>query len=288
MGSKLIALLGTPLGQSFSPRMQNEAYASMGFDAHYFPLETNNELIGNNIANIKKDNSYAGFAVTKPNKEFAVQFMDEMDGLAEKMGTNNTVVRSAAGKLKGYNTDGFGATKSLELEGVKFDETTFFVWGAGGTGKSVCFTMADLGAKKMFISSRSEKCEVLAKDLNEKFGREVAVAIRTADEEAVKAAVAESDVLMNLSGLGMRGHEGETPIAKECIKPEHVCFDATYNPLKTQFLLDAEEKGCKIINGLGMVIYQGARQIELWAGVEQAPVEQMFKTIDQIVAEMNK
>lgn len=280
---KLIALLGTPLGQSFSPRMQNEAYKAINFDAHYFPLETNNELIGNNIANIKKDDAYAGFAVTKPNKEFAVQFMDEMDSLAEKMGTINTVVRSADGTLKGYNTDGFGATKSMELEGVNFAESTFFVWGAGGTGKSVCFTMADLGAKKMYISSRSEKCEVLAADLNEKFGREVAVAIRTADQEAVIKAVEESDVLVNLSGLGMRGHEDETVIDKKYIKSNQICFDATYNPLKTRFLQEAEEQGCKIINGLGMVIYQGARQIELWTG-QEAPVEQMFQTINDIVA----
>ncbi|MCD8055070.1 MAG: shikimate dehydrogenase [Lachnospiraceae bacterium] len=280
--TKMIALLGTPLGQSFSPRMQNEAYASMGFNAHYFPVECDNEHIGDIINAIRYMN-FAGFAVTKPNKEYAVQFMDEMDPLAEKMGTINTVVKTGT-TLKGYNTDGFGATKSLELEGVKFEESTFFVWGAGGTGKSVCFTMANLGAKKMYISSRSDKCEKLAADLNDKFGREVAVAIRTADEDAVKAAVAESDVLMNLSGLGMRGHEGETPIAAECIKPTHVCFDATYNPLKTQFLLDAEAKGCKIINGLGMVIYQGARQIELWAGVDEAPVDQMFKTINDIVA----
>ena len=280
--TKLIALLGTPLGQSFSPRMQNEAYKAIGFDGHYFPLETDNTLIGNNIANIKKDSSYAGFAVTKPNKEFAVQFMDEMDPLAEKMGTINTVVRSADGSCKGYNTDGYGATKSLELEGVNFEETTFFVWGAGGTGKSVCFAMANLGAKKMYICSRSEKCEVLAADLNEKFGRDVAVAVRQADEAGVIAGVAESNVLMNLSGLGMRGKEEETVIDKQYIKPEHVCFDATYNPLKTRFLVEAEEKGCKIINGLGMVIYQGARQIELWTGKE-APVEQMFKTIDDIV-----
>ena len=285
--TKLIALLGTPLGQSFSPRMQNEAYEAMGFDAHYFPLECDNNLIGNNIANIKKDNSFAGFAVTKPNKEFAVQFMDEMDSLAEKMGTINTVVRSADGKLKGYNTDGYGATKSLQLEGVDFEKTSFFVWGAGGTGKSVCFTMAHMGAKKMYICSRSEKCEVLAKDLNEKFGREVAVAIRQANHDEVVKAAQTCDVLMNLSGLGMRGHEGETVIEKENIKPNQICFDATYNPLKTQFLLDAEAQGCKIINGLGMVIHQGARQIELWAGVEKAPVEKMTETINAIVAEMN-
>ncbi len=284
VNTKLIPLLGMPLGQSFSPRMQNEAYESMGFDACYFPIECDTAHIGDIIQGLRYMN-IAGFAVTKPNKEFAVQFMDEMDPLAEKMGTINTVVKVGS-KLKGYNTDGYGATKSLILEGVQFEDSTFFVWGAGGTGKSVCFTMADLGAKKMYICSRSDKCERLAADLNEKFGREVATAIRSAREDEVKAKVAESDVLMNLSGLGMKGHEGETPIDPACIRPEQICFDATYNPLRTQFLLDAEAKGCKVINGLGMVIYQGARQIELWSGVDEAPVDQMTKTINAIVADM--
>ena len=283
MATKLITLLGTPLTQSFAPRMQNEAYAALGFDAHYFIMECDNKCVGNNIELIKRDPLFIGFAVTKPNKEFAVQFMDEMDDLAEKMGTINTVVRQPNGNLKGYNTDGYGATHSLELEGVNFADSTFFVWGAGGTGKSVCFAMAQLGAKKMFISSRSEKCEVLASELNQKFGREVAVAVRQNDEEAVLAAVAESDVLMNLAGVGMRGDEDRTVIDEKYIKPEHICFDATYNPLRTRFLAEAEAKGCKVINGLGMSVYQGARQIELWTGKE-APVEQMFQTLDDITS----
>ena len=283
MATKLIALLGTPLGQSFAPRMQNEAYAAIDFDCHYFLEECDNSLIGNNFANHKKDPSFIGFACTKPNKEFAVQFMDELDPLAEKMGTINTVVKQPDGTYKGYNTDGYGATKSMELEGIKYEESTFFVWGAGGTGKSVCFSMADLGAKKMYICSRSEKCEVLAADLNAKFGREVAVAVRTADFENVKKYVHESDVLVNLSGLGMRGKEDETVIDAQYIEPRHICFDATYNPVKTRFLKEAEEKGCHIINGLDMSIYQGARQIELWSGKE-APVETMKATIQAIVS----
>ena len=88
---------------------------------------------------------------------------------------------------------------------------------------------------------------------------------------------------MNLAGVGMRGDEERTVIDEKYIKPEHICFDATYNPLRTRFLAEAEAKGCKVINGLGMSVYQGARQIELWTGKE-APVEQMFQTLDDITS----
>jgi len=280
MATKLVTLLGTPLSQSFAARMQNEAYASIGFDAHYFYTETDNSLVGNNIALIRKDPSFVGFAVTKPNKEYAVQFMDELDPMAQKMGAINTVVRNADGTLKGYNTDGYGAGVSLELEGVDIQNSIFFAWGAGGAGRAVCFTVVDKGCKKIYIADVREN--TLAQDLNEKFGREVAVNVDARDMNAVLAGVAEANVLMNLSGLGMRGHEDQTVIDQKYIRPDHICFDATYNPTKTRFLKEAEAKGCHIISGLDMSIYQGARQIELWTG-QAAPVETMKATIRDII-----
>ena len=282
VNTKMIGLLGTPLGQSFSPRMQNEAYAAIGLDYHYFPIEVDNEHIADVINGIRYMN-FAGFAVTKPNKEFAVQFMDEMDELAAKMGSINTVVKTGT-KLKGYNTDGEGAAKSLLDEGVVFNESTFFVWGAGGAGRSVIATLAYKGAKKVYICDISDKCFELAKDINDKFAP-IAEAVKSTDVEKVLELVEKSDVLMNLSGLGMKGHEDETPIDKKYIKPNHVCFDATYNPIKTKFLLEAEEKGCKVINGLGMVINQGALQVKLWSGRPE-PYEQMTKTINDILKEV--
>lgn len=90
--------------------------------------------------------------------------------------------------------------------------------------------------------------------------------------------------MINASGVGMGATIGQTAIPKEYIRPEQFCFDACYNPAKTQFLLDAEEKVCRILNGLGMSLYQGAAQIELWTG-QKTSVEAMRKELLDILAE---
>ena len=89
---------------------------------------------------------------------------------------------------------------------------------------------------------------------------------------------------MNASGVGMGKSIGQSPVAKEILKADQFCFDACYNPAKTQFLLDAEAQGCKILNGLGMSLYQGAAQIELWTGAK-APVEAMRQELLKILEE---
>ena len=98
------------------------------------------------------------------------------------------------------------------------------------------------------------------------------------------AKIAECNVVMNASGIGMGSTIGQTPMPVEHIQPGQFYFDACYNPDKTQFLLNAEEKGCQVLNGLGMSLYQGAAQIELWTG-EKAPVEAMRKELMDILAE---
>ena len=123
-----------------------------------------------------------------------------------------------------------------------------FSFGAGGTGRSVCFELAD--------------------------------------EEAVAKALEETDIILNLSGAGMRGKEDVTCVDKKYLKPEHICFDATYNPPETRFLKEAKEVGCKkIINGLDMSLYQGLRQIQLWTGGKCAPLEAMRNELLTIMEE---
>ena len=95
--------------------------------------------------------------------------------------------------------------------------------------------------------------------------------------------IAACDVVLNASGIGMGAHIGESPMPEEYIQPSQLYFDACYNPDKTQFLLNAEAKGCRILNGLGMSLYQGAAQIELWTG-GKAPVEAMRKELLDIIA----
>lgn len=279
INTKMITLLGDPLKQSFAARMQNAGYEAAGLNMLYFYTETDNEHLGDIVKGLRYMN-FAGFAVTKPNKVKVLEYLDELDPLCEKMGASNTVVKTAEGKLIGYNTDGVGFYTSLVEEGkVKVDESVFFCFGAGGAGRAMCSILAYHGARKIYITDYFDSAaEELVKDINENFAP-VAEMVPKGDFSKIAAC----DVVLNASGIGMGAHIGETPMPEEYIQPSQLYFDACYNPDKTQFLLNAEAKGCRILNGLGMSLYQGAAQIELWTG-GKAPVEAMRKELLDIIA----
>ena len=284
INSRLIALIGTPLGQSFAARMQNSAYQAAGFNMVYCYCEADSTHLKEIIDGIRYMPTFLGCAVTKPNKVEVMQYLDDLDPLCKKIGSSNTVVKTESGKLIGYNTDGYGALRDIKEHGCVIKDKVMFSFGSGGTGRSVCLELANEGAKKIYISSRSEMCETLANEINS-FYPGVCFPIRSADEAGIAKALDETDIILNLSGLGMRGKEEYTCVDKKFLKPSHVCFDATYNPAITRFLKEAEEVGCKTINGLGMTLYQGLRQIQLWTGGKAVPLDVMRQTLETIMAE---
>lgn len=281
INTKFITLVGTPLDQSFAARMQNAGYDAGGINMRYFYTETDDEHLGEIINGIRYMPSFRGAAITKPNKVKVLQYLDELDPLCEKMGASNTIVKLPDGRLKGYNTDGSGFLRSITEEaGIKVDEHTYFCFGAGGAGRAMCSILAYHGAKKIYITDIfPESSHALAHDINTNFAP-IAEAVPYGDFSEI----AECSVVMNASGIGMGKTEGQSPLPTEYICPSQFYFDACYNPDKTQFLLNAEEKGCRILNGLGMSLYQGVVQIELWTGKE-APVEAMRKELIDILAE---
>lgn len=281
INTKFITLIGTPLDQSFAARMQNAGYDAGGLNMRYFYTETDDEHLGEIISGIRYMPSFCGAAITKPNKVKVLQYLDEIDPLCEKMGASNTIVKLPDGRLKGYNTDGSGFLRSIQEEaGIKVDEHTYFCFGAGGAGRAMCSILAYHGAKKIYITDIfQESSEALVHDINTNFAP-VAEMVPYGDY----AKVVECPIVMNASGIGMGKTEGQSPLPVEYINPTQFYFDACYNPDKTQFLLNAEEKGCRILNGLGMSLYQGVVQIELWTGKE-APVEAMRKELIDILAE---
>lgn len=277
--TKMITLIGTPLSQSFAARMQNKGYEAAGLNMAYFYTEADNEHL-KDIVNGLRYMNFAGFAVTKPNKVKVLEYLDELDPLCEKMGSSNTVVRTPEGKLIGYNTDGSGFYTSLVEEGgIKPDQCVFFCFGGGGAGRAMCSVLAYNGARKIYITDAYEQCaKDLVDDINKNFAK-VAEFVAPGDYSKLPAC----DVVLNASGVGMGKTIGQSPLPKEYIKEGQFFFDACYNPARTQFLMDAEEKGCKVLNGLGMSLYQGAAQIELWTG-KKAPVEAMRQELMDILA----
>ena len=280
INTKMITLLGTTLSQSFAARMQNAGYEAAVLNMLYFYTETDNEHLGDIVNGLRYMN-FAGFAVTKPNKVKVLEYLDELDPLCEKMGASNTVVKSADGKLVGYNTDGVGFYTSLTEEGgVQVDQSVFFCFGGGGAGRAICSILAYKGARKIYVTDAYEPCaNSLVDDINNNFAP---VAEYVPYGEYSK--LAACNVVINASGVGMGKSIGKSPLPKEYIQSSQFYFDACYNPERTQFLLDAEEKGCKVLNGLGMSLYQGVAQIELWTG-KRAPVEAMRQELLTILKE---
>ena len=282
INTKMITLIGTPLSQSFAARMQNAGYEAAGMNMLYFYTEADKDHLGEIVEGIRHMN-FAGFAVTKPNKVEVLRYLDELDPLCEKMGASNTVVKTPEGKLVGYNTDGVGFYTSITEEGgVRVDQSVFFCFGAGGAGRAMCSVLAYHGARKIYITDAYEPCaQSLVEDINKNFAP-VAEFVPHGDMSKLAAC----DVVLNASGIGMGKTMGQTPMPEEYIQPSQLYFDACYNPERTQFLMNAEAKGCKVLNGLGMSLYQGAAQIELWTG-EKAPVDAMRKELLAILAEQN-
>lgn len=277
---KMTVLLGNPVKHSFSPRMQNAAYKFLNLNMLYTLCETESEKLEYIVNGIKYMSNYAGFALTTPNKIEVMQYLDDYDDLCKKIGSANTVVKEIKNnKLIGYNTDGYGALRDISEKGVEIKNKKIFSFGAGGTAWSVCFELANAGAEKIYICSRSESCENLSENINKFFDKKC-TPINTYDLAGVKNALDECEIILNLTGAGMTGKENLTCVNKDFLRPDHICFDATYNPEKTRFLIEAAEKGCEIINGLGMILYQGARQIELWSGINIFDNDKNKKVID--------
>lgn len=280
--TRLLGLLGYPLNFTFSPRMHNETFQRLGLDCFYFPIEVGNDHLGDVLNGIRYMN-FAGGNVTKPNKVKVLEYLDELDPLAEKIGSANTYVLEG-GKLRGYNTDGEGFVRALlETKAMDLTRTDFFVIGAGGASRALCFTLAVRGARKLLITDAfDEVARVLVDELNAKVGP-CAEFVASVDGRGRRDGIARSSVLVNASGIGMEPHLGESPIPKSWLHEGLFVCDIVYNPLKTKLLEDAESIGLGVMNGIGMVVNQGALSFSLWTGVPE-PRQIMREVMDNIVA----
>ena len=279
--TRFITLIGTPLEQSFAARMQNAAYEVAGLNAVYFYTDTDSAHLEEIINGFRHMPSFVGCAVTKPNKVSVLKYLDVLDPLCEKMGACNTVVKTPDGRLMGYNTDGQGFLRSLVEEGgVHVKGESFFCLGAGGAGRAMASILAHSGAGKVYIMDvDAASARSLAGDINRHFSP-VAEWVELGDYSRLP----DCAVVLNATGLGMGNTMGMTPVPPEHLRRGQLCYDTCYNPAKTQFLLDAEARDCRILNGLGMSLYQGVIQIELWFGVP-APVEAMRRELMSILIE---
>lgn len=276
LSTKIIGLLGDHLGHSKSQPMQNAAFENENLDYFYLPIEVEKEDLEDVVKGISKMN-FGGFNVTIPHKIEVMKYLDEIDEMADVIGSVNTVLVKDK-KLIGYNTDGEGFVSSLEREAnVDCKEKNILLIGSGGACRAIAATLCYRGVNKIYITNRTKsKAEKLANDINSKLKNICEVIDNNYD--SLKDIINNCNIIINTTSVGMFPNVDACPIDTSLIKKEHIVGDVTYNPEKTKLLLDAEYNGCTIVNGKGMLVNQGAKAFEIWTGIK-APVKIMENTI---------
>jgi shikimate dehydrogenase len=207
-----------------------------------------------------------GVSITIPFKTSVMPLLDELDTLAEKIGSVNTIV-NRGGKLIGHNTDHFGALKALE-EKVNLSRKKVLLLGAGGAARAIAYGLKERECEVTIFNRSLERGATLAKELGYPYQSLLALSDKDWSTQ-------DADVLINATSVGMTPHEGESPFPKRLLRKGMVVMDIVYRPLRTRLLREAEEQGCKTIDGLEMLAYQGAAQLEIWIG--QSPEGKQIK-----------
>ncbi|MHC1586190.1 MAG: shikimate dehydrogenase [Candidatus Hecatellaceae archaeon] len=270
--TQVYCLIGDPVAYTLSPVMHNTAFKKLGINGLYLAFRVPTGKLREAVEGMKAL-GFKGFNVTIPHKVEIIRFLDGLDRLAARIGAVNTV-KNDGGRLIGYNTDGEGALRALEEAGVSPKGKNVVVLGAGGASRAICFTIAKL-ARKLVIANRTEdKALKLAERLRAELG--VNVEVCRLLEEELAPMLAEAEILINATSVGMYPEVENSPVSSALLRRDLTVFDIVYKPLKTRLLREAELKGAKTVDGLAMLVHQAARAFEIWTGVTP-PVEEMRK-----------
>lgn len=259
-----LGIIGDPLSHSLSKVMQESALKNLNLEGQYDILETKSEDL---IPRLKylKTQGYKGFNVTIPHKIPVALFLSDVDELANKAGSVNTVVINEDKSLKGYNTDVYGFMKPIEEVNLEGKKAT--VLGTGGASRAVVCGLSMKGIKKIDIFTRNvidsgESVNIL----KERFPD---VEIKLLQYELMQG-LGDTSIVVNTTPLGMKHfREGVSPLSDEVIKTlsdDAIVYDIVYNPIKTELIKRAIKYNKKYVQGLDMLVYQGARAFEIWTG----------------------
>jgi shikimate dehydrogenase len=255
--TKIFGILGRPVSHSLSPAMHNAAYRHLGINAVYvaFPVTD----LAQAVAGLK-GLGIGGVSVTIPFKEEIIPLLDDLDPQAAKIGAVNTVV-NRDGRLTGYNTDWIGAVTALTAK-ISLKGRHVLILGAGGASRAIAFGIFHKGGKVTLTDIDTARAAAMAGDLG-------AEAIPPDALETCPATI-----LVNATPVGMTPDLDGIPINPDLLGRFGVVMDIVYQPLQTRLLREAEAHGAATIDGLQMLIHQGAAQFELFTG-QAAPTEVM-------------
>ncbi len=279
--TELIGLLAYPIRHSSSPAMQNEALSKLGLDYAYLAFEVDNDSLEDAIKGLRAL-KLKGANVSMPNKTVVHKYLDNLSPAAKLCGAVNTIVNDD-GVLTGHITDGIGYMESLRDNQINIKGKKITVVGAGGAATAIQIQAALDGVKEISIFNIKDKFWDNAEETVRKINQNTdctANLYDLADLSKLKAEIEDSYLFANATGMGMKPLEGQTYIPdKSFFRPDLIVTDVVYYPRETALLKMAKETGCKTMNGLGMMLFQGSAAFELWMG-QPMPIEHMKKVLE--------
>jgi shikimate dehydrogenase len=269
------AVLGWPVAHSRSPAMHNAAFQTLDLDAVYVPLAVPPERLAQAIAALRALD-IAGANVTLPHKAALLALLDEVEPGARAIGAVNTIVRDGQ-RLLGANTDAEGLARSLLHAAVGLNGARAIVLGTGGAARAAVVGLAGAGAEQVWVAGRRPaQAQALIAELS---AHCAPCTLAAADLAALpSAALSACDLLVQATsatlGDSAGAHAFAATVPLEALPARATVCDLVYKPLHTALLQRASARGLRTVDGLGMLLHQGALAFERWTG-RQAPLEVM-------------
>ncbi len=256
----LAGVIGSPIAHSRSPQLHGHWLKKHGIKGHYIPMDVSSENLEKTIR-LLPEIGFVGVNITIPHKERVLEIADLVTDRATIIGAANTLIFRKDGKIHADNTDGYGFIENLR-QGVPTwnpKAGSAVVLGAGGAARAIIAGLLDMGVPEILLSNRTRP---RAEKLREDFGTRV----RVVDWVQAGNIIEDGATIVNTTSLGMTG-SAELRVPLDGLNKDAVVTDIVYNPLKTHLLEVAEEKGCRTVDGLGMLLHQAVPAFERWFGV---------------------
>lgn len=274
----LLGLIGYPLKHSKSPHMHNTSFEALGLDHVYMAFEVQDGHIKEALDALKILGAIGG-NITMPHKTKVVEYLDDISPDAKIIGSVNTIKIDEDRKITGYNTDGRGFVRALQENGVDFKGKKIVLAGAGGAARAVATQLAFDGAGELVMFNRTvESAKTITDNINDNIPTCKARS-EAMDEAKLVEEIKDAAVLVNCTSLGMKATIDQAIISSPDQLPKDIFVaDIVYDPDQTKLLKIAEQAGVRYMNGLMMMIWQGAIAFNIWTGKDM-PIDLIKKEI---------
>ena len=274
---QLTGLFGTPVAENPSVVMLEAGFRALDLNWRYVTMEVQPENLGAAVGGLRAM-GFSGINCTVPHKVAVIQYLDDVSADARLMGAVNTV-RREGDRLIGENTDGKGFLRALREDGgVDPAGKRFVVLGAGGAARAMTVELALAGAAELVIVNRTPARALPLVDLLNDKTPTHATFVPWAATYPIPA---ETDVVVNTTSIGLFPDPNMPNVDYTTIQPHMVVCDIIPNPPQTRFLDEAAARGAKTLDGLGMLVYQGAIGFKMWTG-HDAPVDAMWRALADV------